>query len=130
MVESLLGKPDRDTSNNPYHDDKSKLEERRFMYDNLHLGILYTKDGLLTGVALGNSDASFMGYKVGDPFSLDQELRSYEKWNPGYGYAYPDITLGKDSASLMISYNILGNTSLTNEPKPTSIGYISIKFYY
>lgn len=130
VVESLLGKPDRDTSNNPYHDDKSKLEERRFMYDNLHLGILYTKDGLLTGVALGNSDASFMGYKVGDPFSLDQELRSYEKWNPGYGYAYPDITLGKDSASLMISYNILGNTSLTNEPKPTSIGYISIKFYY
>lgn len=130
IVESLLGKPDRDVSNNPYHDDKSKLEERKFMYDDLNLGILYTKDGLLTDISLGNPEHSFMGYKVGDSFSLDQQLRSYEKWNPGFGYAWPDITLGKDSASLMISYYILGDTTLTNEPKPTSVGWISVKFYY
>ena len=71
-----------------------------------------------------------MGYKVGDSYSLDQQLRSYEKWNPGFGYAWPNISLGKDSASLMISYQIYGNTSLTNEPKPTSVSDISIYFYY
>ncbi len=130
VVESLLGKPDRDTSNNPYHDDKSKLEERNFWYDDLGIYINYNKNGLLHCISLLNSNYSFMGYKVGDSYSLDQQLRSYEKWNPGFGYAWPNISLGKDSASLMISYQIYGNTSLTNEPKPTSVSDISIYFYY
>lgn len=139
VVESLLGKPDRDTSMNPYHDDKSKLEERKFMYDDLKLSIVYTKDGLLSKIGLSNPEHSFMGYKPGDPYSLDQQLRSYEEWNSGFGYAWSNVlgcykepyehgetVLYKRS----IDYQVLGNTSLTNEPKPTSVGWISVKFYY
>lgn len=129
VVESLLGKPDRDALNNDYGIDNG-LENHSFVYDNLNLYIRYTNDGLLDNISLENSNHSFMGYKIGDSFSLDQELRPYEKWNPGLGYAWPDIMLGQVSTSLKINYNIMGNTSLTNEPKPTSVGLIAIKFYY
>ncbi len=129
VVESLLGKPDRDTLNNDYGIDNG-LENHYFWYDNLSLYLQYNNNGLLSYVNLKSPELSFMGYRPGEPFSLDQQLRSYEKWNSGFGYAYPDITLGKDSASLMISYCVQGNTSLTNEPRPTSIGCVYIDFYY
>ena len=129
VVESLLGKPDRDTLNNSYGIDNGP-ENHNLFYDDLDLCIRYNNNGLLSYVNLKSPELSFMGYRPGEPFSLDQQLRSYEKWNSGFGYAYPDITLGKDSASLMISYCVQGNTSLTNEPRPTSIGCVYIDFYY
>lgn len=129
VVESLLGKPDRDTLNNSYGIDNGP-ENHNLFYDDLDLCIRYNNNGLLSYVNLKSPELSFMGYRPGEPFSLDQQLRSYEEWNPGFGYAYPDITLGKDSASLMISYCVQGNTSLTNEPRPTSIGCVYIDFYY
>lgn len=129
VVESLLGKPDRDTLNNDYGIDNGP-ENHNLFYDDLDLCIRYNNNGLLSYVNLKSPELSFMGYRPGEPFSLDQQLRSYEKWNSGFGYAYPDITLGKDSASLMISYCVQGNTSLTNEPRPTSIGCVYIDFYY
>ena len=129
VVESLLGKPDRDTLDNDYGIDNGP-ENHNLFYDDLDLCIRYNNNGLLSYVNLKSPELSFMGYRPGEPFSLDQQLRSYEKWNSGFGYAYPDITLGKDSASLMISYCVQGNTSLTNEPRPTSIGCVYIDFYY
>ena len=132
VVESLLGKPDRDTLNNDYGIDNG-LENHSFAYDSLHLVLNYNNNGLLSRIAYENSNTSFMGYKIGDSFSLDQQLRSYEKWNPGFGYAWPNISCkcrDKNSNSLTISYQIYGNTGLTNEPKPTSVGLIDIEFYY
>ena len=140
IVESLLGKPDRDVSNNPYHDDKSKLEERKFMYDDLNLGILYTKDGLLAEIIYDNPNISFMGYRKGDPFSLDQQLRSYEDWTPGFGYTWGQLqgqyreSYKRDSLPdtylYPVIYSICGNTRLTTEPEPTSVGLVAIYFYY
>lgn len=130
IVESLLGKPDRDTLNNQSNA-YGGLKDHNFWYDDLGFYIQYTNEGLLHCISLRNSNYSFMGYKVGDPFSLDQQLRSYEQWNPGFGYAYPDIKLSdKNQATFMIGYYILGNTTLTNEPKPTLIGAINVTFYY
>ena len=132
IVESLLGEPDRDTCNNPYRkDDKYILEERNFWYDNMNLTLVYTNEGRLSSVSLRDSGDSFMGYTIGDPFSLDQELRSYEKWNPGYGYAWPDIAFSDENViSFMLSYHIYGNTVYTNEPKPTYVYCIGVDFYY
>lgn len=132
IVESLLGEPDRDTCNNPYKkDDKYILEERNFWYDNMNLTLVYTNEGRLSSVSLRDSGDSFMGYTIGDPFSLDQELRSYEKWNPGLGYVWPDIAFSDENAfSFMLSYYIHGNATYTNEPKPTNIRTIQVKFYY
>lgn len=129
VVESLLGKPDRDTLNNQSNA-YGGLKDHNFWYDDLNLYIRYNNEGLLYSITLKNSNHSFMGYKIGDPFSLDQELRSYEQWNSGLGYAWPDIKLSdKNQATFMIGYYICGNTTLTNEPKPTSIMAIDIHFY-
>ena len=130
VVESLLGKPDRDKLNNQYGIDNG-LENHNLWYDDLNIVINYTNEGLLERVHLGSPEYSFMGYKVGDPYSLDQQLRPYEQWNSGFGYAWPNIMLSsKNAASLLIDYQVLGNTGLTNEPKPTSVGEIYVKFYY
>ena len=139
IVESLLGKPDRDVLNNDYGIDNGP-ENHNLWYDDLNLCILYTNDGLLKDIGLQNPEHSFMGYKVGDPFSLDQQLRSYEEWNPGFGYAWPDIMAYyremykrdslPDTYLTSINYTIGGNTTYTNEPKPTSVGAIFIRFYY
>lgn len=130
VVESLLGKPDRDTLNNDYGIDNG-LENHYFWYDNLSLYLQYNNNGLLSGIALKSPKTSYMGHRPGEAFSLDQQLRSYEEWNPGYGYAYPDIVLsGETQISHRINYELPGNTSLTNEPKPTSIGLVFITFYY
>ncbi len=139
IVESLLGKPDRDVLNNQYGIDNGP-ENHNLWYDDLNLCILYTNDGLLKDIGLQNPEHSFMGYKVGDPFSLDQQLRSYEEWNPGFGYAWPDIMAYyremykrdslPDTYLTSINYTIGGNTTYTNEPKPTSVGAIFIRFYY
>lgn len=138
VVESLLGKPDRDTLNNDYGIDNG-LENHYFWYDDLGIYINYNNNGLLKGIALKSPKLSFMGYKPGDSYSLEQQLRSYEKWNSGFGYAWPNVlgcykepyehgetVLYKRS----IDYQVLGNTDLTNEPKPTSIGLVFITFYY
>ena len=139
IVESLLGEPDRDTCRNPYRtDDKYILEERNFWYDNMNLTLVYTNEGRLSSVSLRDSGDSFMGYTIGDPFSLDQELRSYEKWNPGYGYAWPDLrgaykekVIAPSGAVLdqtQIEYVLYGNATYTNEPKPTNIRTIQVVF--
>lgn len=130
VVESLLGKPDRDTLDNDYGIDNG-LENHYFWYDNLSLYLQYNNNGLLSGIALKSPKTSYMGHRPGEAFSLDQQLRSYEEWNPGYGYAYPNIVLsGETQISHRINYDLPGNTSLTNEPKPTSIGLVFITFYY
>lgn len=139
IVESLLGKPDRDTLNNDYGIDNG-LENHNFWYDDLDLVIRYNNNGLLSYVNLESPKLSFMGYRPGDPFSLDQQLRSYEKWNSGFGYAWPDIVAYynemykrdslPDTSLPSISYCVQGNTGLTNEPRPTSIGCVYIDFYY
>ena len=141
IVESLLGEPDRDTCNNPYKkDDKYILEERNFWYDNMNLTLVYTNEGRLSSVFLRGSGDSFMGYTMGDPFSLDQELRPYERWNSGLGYVWPDLrgaykeevstSYGAILDKTQIEYSIYGNTQYTNEPKPTYIDGISVDFYY
>ncbi len=139
VVESLLGKPDRDTLNNDYGIDNGS-ENHNLWYDDLGIVIRYNNNGLLSHVNLESPKLSFMGYRPGDPFSLDQQLRSYEKWNPGFGYAWPDIVAYyhemykrdslPDTSLPSISYCVQGNTGLTNEPRPTSIGYVYIDFYY
>ncbi len=138
VVESLLGKPDRDTLNNDYGIDNG-LENHYFWYDDLGIYINYNNNGLLKGIALKSPKLSFMGYKPGDSYSLEQQLRSYEEWNSGFGYAWSNVlgcykepyehgetVLYKRS----IDYQVLGNTSLTNEPKPTSVGLVYVNFYY
>lgn len=141
IVESLLGEPDRDTCRNPYRtDDKYILEERIFWYDNMNLRLVYTNEGRLSSVFLRGSGDSFMGYTMGDPFSLDQELRSYEYWGSGFGYVWPDLrgaykeevstSYGAILDKTQIEYSIYGNTQYTNEPKPTYIDGISVDFYY
>lgn len=138
VVESLLGKPDRDVLNNQYGIDNG-LENHNLFYDKLNLCVQYTNNGLLEVVNLHNPDTSFMGHRPGEPFKLDQKLRSYEEWNSGYGYAYPDIMAyykepyehcGTILYRPLIKYELPGNTTLTNEPKPTSITAVCIKFYY
>lgn len=130
VVESLLGKPDRDTLNNSYGIDNGP-ENHNLWYDDLDLCIQYTNKGLLERINLHNPKTSYMGHRPGEAFSLDQQLRSYEEWNSGFGYAYPDIVLsGETQISHRINYELPGNTTLTNEPKPTSISTVCIKFYY
>ncbi len=76
VVESLLGKPDRDTLNNDYGIDNG-LENHYFWYDNLSLYLQYNNNGLLSGIALKSPKTSYMGHRPGEAFSLDQQLRSY-----------------------------------------------------
>ena len=139
IVESLLGEPDRDTCRNPYRtDDKYILEERNFWYDNMNLTLVYTNEGRLSSVSLRDSGDSFMGYTIGDPFSLDQELRSYEYWGSGYGYIWPRVrgaykekVIAPSGAVLdqtQIEYVLYGNATYTNESKPTNIRTIEVVF--
>lgn len=129
IVESLLGEPIKEELDNPYGIDKG-LKNHKFTY-NPDIVIYYTNEGRLSSVFLDKPGDSFMGYTIGDPFSLDQELRSYEKWNPGYGYAWPDIAFSDENViSFMLSYHIYGNTVYTNEPKPTYVYCIGVDFYY
>ena len=79
-----------------------------------------------------------MGYTIGDPFSLAQELRSYEYWGSGFGYVWPDLrgaykeevstSYGAVLDQTQIEYVLYGNTQYTNEPKPTYIDVIQVVF--
>ena len=104
----------------------------------MNLTLVYTNEGRLSSVSLRDSGDSFMGYTIGDPFSLDQELRSYEYWGSGYGYIWPRVrgaykeeVIAPSGAVLdqtQIEYVLYGNATYTNEPKPTNIRTIEVVF--
>ena len=136
IVESLLGEPIKEELDNPYGIDKG-LKNHKFTY-NPDIVIYYTNEGRLSSVFLDKPGDSFMGYRIGDPFSLDQELRSYEYWGSGYGYVWPDLrgeykekVIAPSGAVLdqtQIEYVLYGNATYTNEPKPTNIRTIEVVF--
>ena len=136
IVESLLGEPIKEELDNPYGIDKG-LKNHKFTY-NPDIVIYYTNEGRLSSVFLDKPGDSFMGYTIGDPFSLDQELRSYEYWGSGFGYVWPDLrgaykeevstSYGAVLDQTQIEYVLYGNTQYTNEPKPTYIDGIEVVF--
>ena len=136
IVESLLGEPIKEELDNPYGIDKG-LKNHKFTY-NPDIVIYYTNEGRLSSVFLDKPGDSFMGYTIGDPFSLDQELRSYEYWGSGFGYVWPDLrgaykekVIAPSGAVLdqtQVEYVLYGNTQYTNEPKPTYIDGIQVVF--
>ena len=136
IVESLLGEPIKEELDNPYGIDKG-LKNHKFTY-NPDIVIYYTNEGRLSSVFLDKPGDSFMGYRIGDPFSLDQELRSYEYWGSGYGYVWPDLrgeykekVIAPSGAVLdqtQIEYVLYGNATYTNESKPTNIRTIEVVF--
>ena len=136
IVESLLGEPIKEELDNPYGIDKG-LKNHKFTY-NPDIVIYYTNEGRLSSVFLDKPGDSFMGYTIGDPFSLDQELRSYEYWGSGFGYVWPDLrgaykekVIAPSGAVLdqtQVEYVLYGNTQYTNEPKPTYIDGIEVVF--
>ena len=136
IVESLLGEPIKEELDNPYGIDKG-LKNHKFTY-NPDIVIYYTNEGRLSSVFLDKPGDSFMGYRIGDPFSLDQELRSYEYWGSGFGYVWPDLrgaykekVIAPSGAVLdqtQIEYVLYGNATYTNESKPTNIRTIEVVF--
>ena len=136
IVESLLGEPIKEELDNPYGIDKG-LKNHKFTY-NPDIVIYYTNEGRLSSVFLDKPGDSFMGYTIGDPFSLAQELRSYEYWGSGFGYVWPDLrgaykeevstSYGAVLDQTQIEYVLYGNTQYTNEPKPTYIDVIQVVF--
>lgn len=136
IVESLLGEPIKEELDNPYGIDEG-LKNHKFTY-NPDIVIYYTNEGRLSSVFLDKPGDSFIGYRIGDPFSLDQELRSYEYWGSGYGYVWPDLrgaykekVIAPSGAVLdrtQIEYVLYGNATYTNESKPTNIRTIEVVF--
>ena len=136
IVESLLGEPIKEELDNPYGIDKG-LKNHKFTY-NPDIVIYYTNEGRLSSVFLDKPGDSFMGYTIGDPFSLAQELRSYEYWGSGFGYVWPDLRgaykeeviapSGAVLDQIQVEYVLYGNATYTNEPKPTNIRTIEVVF--